>query len=91
MNDLAIALSAAIPLHIIALKEKGGPDATDLKKATDFSMILGERGDRLLFGSKKKGEVADLFNQMARACAVLAFCQGGVTLFGSHWEAKQSI
>jgi len=89
MSDhLSIALSAAVPLHIAELKAKGGPDAADLKKAQELSQILGERGDILLFGGGKKGEAADQFNRVARALAVLAYCPGGVTLFGGHWEAK---
>ena len=89
MSDhLSIALSAAVPLHIAELKAKGGPDAADLKKAQELSQILGERGDILLFGGGKKGEAADQFNRVAMALAVLAYCPGGVTLFGGHWEAK---
>jgi hypothetical protein len=87
-NHLSIALSAAVPLHIIELKAKGGPDAEDLKQAQEFSKDLGERGDVLLFGSKKKGEAAGLFNGLAKSLAVLSFCPGGVTLFGNHWETK---
>jgi hypothetical protein len=33
-------------------------------------------------------EVAEIFNGLARALAVLSFVPGGVTLFGSHWETK---
>jgi hypothetical protein len=90
-NQLSIALSAAVPLHIIELQAKGGPDAEDLKKATAMSSVLGERGDVLLFGGGKKGkkgEVAEIFNGLARALAVLSFVPGGVTLFGNHWETK---
>ena len=86
-NNLSIALMAAVPLYIIEMKKKGGPDANDFQQATEFNKDLGERGDVLLFGSKKKGEAAGLFNRMAKALAVLSFCPGGVTLFGSHWEA----
>ena len=88
-NPLAIAMSAAVPLHIMRLKEKGGPTAEDMKKAQATSDKLGERGDVLLYGGGKKGECADLFNQTAAAIAVLAFVPGGVTIFGSHFEAKR--
>jgi hypothetical protein len=87
-NNLSIALSAAVPLHIVELKAKGGPDAADLKKAQELSQILGERGDILLFGGGKKGEAADMFNSTAHALAVLSFLPGGVKLFGGHWETK---
>jgi hypothetical protein len=49
--------------------------------------VLAEKGDVLLFGSKQKGQAADLFNRLARAIAVLSFCPGGVHLFGRHWQA----
>jgi hypothetical protein len=87
-NNLSIALSAAVPLHILELQAKGGPDADDFTKATAMSAVLGERGDVLLFGSKKKGEAAEIFNGLARALAVLSFVPGGVRLFGNHWETK---
>jgi hypothetical protein len=87
-NHLSIALATAVPLHILELQAKGGPDAEDLKQAQEFSKDLGERGDVLLFGSKKKGEAAGLFNGLAKSLAVLSFVPGGVTLFGSHWETK---
>jgi hypothetical protein len=87
-DQLAVALSVAVPLHIEELKKKGGPDEADFKQATELSRVLGERGDVLLFGSKKKGETAELFNSVARTLAVLSYVPGGVTLFGSHWETK---
>jgi len=86
-NLLAIAMSAAVPLHIMQLQEKGGPDATDLKKAQETSDMLGERGDVLLFGGGKTGEAADLFNRTAHTIAVLAFVPGGIDIFGQHFEA----
>jgi hypothetical protein len=71
------------------LKERGGPSQEDWAKAREFSSVLGERGDVLLFGGGKKGESADLFNRTAAAIAVLSFCPGGVSLFGSHFEANK--
>ena len=88
MNRLGIALSVAVPLHIGDLKKKGGPDSADFQKATSFSSTLGERGDVLLFGGKKKGEQAELFNKTAFAIAVMSFVPGGISLFGEHWETK---
>lgn len=86
-NPLAIAMATAVPLHIMQLQAKGGPDAADRAKAQETSAMLGERGDVLLFGGGKKGEAADLFNRTAHATAVLAFVPGGVDIFGQHFEA----
>lgn len=82
-------MQMAVPLHIMRLKEKGGPTAEDMKKAQETSDILGERGDILLCGGGKKGEAADQFNRTAHAIAVLAFCPGGLDIFGSHFEATK--
>ena len=88
-NDaLHISLCAAVPFRIMEMREKGGPNAADFEAARNASGALGERGDVLLYGGpKRKGEVAELFNQLAHSIAVLAFCPGGVTVFGEHWEA----
>ena len=87
-NNLASALSAAVPLYIMQLKAKGGPSDADCFEATAFGEVLAEKGDVLFFGSKKKGEAADLFNRCARSISVLSFVNGGITLFGQHWESK---
>lgn len=84
---LAIAISAAVPLRIIELVRRGGPSDADVKAAGEFSQVLGEKGDRLLFRSSVPGETADLFNRLAESIAVLSFCPGGVTMFGQKYEA----
>jgi hypothetical protein len=86
-NHLSSMMQLAVPLWIERMKAKGGPDDEDRKKAQETSNILGERGDILLCGGGKKGEVADQFNRTAYAVATLAFVPGGVTIFGSHFEA----
>ena len=87
-NLLAMSLSAAVPLRMMAMAEKGGPDAEDMKKAQKASDALGERGDKLLFGGKK-GEAADLFNLLAHSICVLSFCPGGVETFGQLFEGSK--
>ena len=90
MNDLLpIMMQAAVPLHIMRLKERGGPTEEDMKKAQETSDKLGEHGDILLCGGGKKGECADLFNGTAHAVAVLAFVPGGINIFGAHFEATR--
>jgi hypothetical protein len=88
LTPLSDMMQVAVPLWIERMRAKGGPDAEDRKKAQETSGILGERGDILLCGGGKKGEASDQFNRTAHAVAVLAFCPGGVTIFGSHFEAK---
>ncbi len=36
----------------------------------------------------KRGEVARVFNAIARGLACLAFCPGGIVFAGHHWEAQ---
>ena len=87
-NLLSDMMQMAVPLWVKAYKDKGGPNAEDMKAAQETSDILGERGEILLCGGGKSGECADQFNRTARAVAVLAFVPGGVTIFGSHFEEK---
>lgn len=84
-GPLADALGAAVPLRIHMLVERGGPAAWEWSEAKEFGDVLGEKGDVLQYG--KNGEAAQLFNQMAKAIAVLAFVPGGVSVFGVHYEA----
>lgn len=85
---LRTALSAAVPLRILELKVRGGPDDFDRERVQGFSDILGSRGDQLLYRSKKKGETAEMFNGLADALAVMAFVPGGVKFLGMHFEEK---
>lgn len=96
MNDikhtpLGIAMSAAIPLQIMGLKDKGGPSIEDLASLSKSANLLGEKGDVLLFGStnkKDKGLCAKLFNETAKAVAILSFVPGGIDFFGQHYESS---
>ena len=81
-------MQTAVPLHIMVYEQKGGPSPEDLARAVAMSGVLGEHGDELLFKSKKPGRTAELFNQTADAVAVLAFCPGGVSIFGQHFVGR---
>lgn len=78
----------AVWLRITMMKERGGPTAEDMVKAQQTSDKLGEHGDILLHGGGKPGECAELFNGTAHAIAVLSFCSGGVTVFGTTFDAN---
>ena len=84
-------LGMAVPLHILQIKKRGGPTEEDRKRASETQELLGEHGDCLFFPPKKKkdaGTTADMFNRTAHVIAVLSFSPSGVTLFGSHFDAK---
>lgn len=86
---LGIALSAAVPLHIMSMKANGVMDlGLDRARLNALCDELGEHGDLLLYKGGKPGQTAHLFNELAWGIAVLAFCPGGVTVFGQHYEAS---
>lgn len=88
-DSLRMALAVAVPLAIADLKQHEQPlSKWHLERARNFATVLGSRGDVLLFGSKKVGEAAELFTELAASLAVLAFQPGGCTFLGEHWEAN---
>lgn len=86
-HPLPIMLEVAVPLNIHKLRERGGPTEADFERARAFAPVLAEKGDVLLFGSKKeKGKAAELFNELSFALAVAACVPGGVTIFGTNYK-----
>jgi hypothetical protein len=83
---LKASLSAAVPLWIMELREKSWTEIQRI--AAECSQIVAENGDLLMFKSKKKAESAAVFNALAKGTACLAFCPGGVTFLGLHFEAS---
>lgn len=86
---LSIFLSVAVPLRMMELVGRGGPTTDDMTRAQEASNLLGEKGDVLLFGSKREGETAHIANELAFSIAVLSFCPGGVRTFGQHFDASR--
>jgi hypothetical protein len=86
-------VEAFAPLEIIRFEEQGGPFEDDFRRAREFGTLLGEKGDILLFGSGKASKTTGVAGHMAvemvHAVAVLAFCPGGITLFGFHFEGER--
>jgi hypothetical protein len=89
-THLAISLSAAVPLWIESFVAKGMSFDEVLAVAKGASQIIAEKGDLILFRSKKKGETAEAFNALAKAIAAMSFVPGGVTTFGQHFETDPS-
>jgi hypothetical protein len=80
-------LECGVPLRIAEIQSRGGVTPCEMNSARELAIDLGSCGDKLLFGSKQKGEVASLMNRLIFAVAVGAFQPGGVTVFGVHFEA----
>ncbi len=89
-HPLIIALDAAVPLRILLYQQRGGPTTEDWERVQAFAPILAEHGDNLLYVSKTRDATSRIFNSLADAIATLAFCPGGVKLFGRHWEASRT-
>ena len=89
-TPFTIALSASVPLRIMELQARGGPDESDYRRAREASDIIGSQADVMLFRGGKPGQAADCFNATAFGLAVLAFCPGGVTFMGIRFCASHS-
>ncbi|MBI5529371.1 MAG: hypothetical protein HY897_23850 [Deltaproteobacteria bacterium] len=78
----------AVTLWIHDLQQRPWAEVEkEMETIREFGKELAEHGDDLLYRSKKPGRTADLFNQTAKAVALLSFLPGGVILFGTHWES----
>lgn len=84
---LALHLEAFVPLRIREYLASGGPDEWDWGRARNvYPCKLGSHGDALFY--REKGQTAEIIGILVDGLAILAFCPGGVTAFGCHFEAK---
>lgn len=84
---LTSMVNVAVPLWIDALRSLSWPQRRVL--AHECAQIVAEKGDIILYKSKKKGETATAFNALAKGIALLAFAPGGVKCFGSHFIVRK--
>lgn len=91
MSFLKISLGVAVSLRIAEYERRGGPTDGDLERTRKFADILTAKGDILQFGGGKKGEVAEIFNGLADALAVMSFCPGGVLFGKDRWEGQNLL
>lgn len=81
------ALEVAVPLWIEELK--GQPWDYIEARSKVCAQVVAEKGDVILYRSKKKGESAAAFNALAEGVACLSFVPGGADVFGLHFETKR--
>lgn len=74
-------LLLAVPMQIMRIKS--GEARLSFAPRTDLAIILGEKGDALLYGGKGCREA---FNALVEGIATCAFAPGGITIFGLHFE-----
>lgn len=84
---LAPALRATVPLYMSPLERRGGILDTDIARVRSYLESLTVHGNDLYYRSRKWGETAERFDQVAEIIAVLSFSSGGITVFGVHFEA----
>lgn len=87
MELMRLSLEVGVFLRMHEIKKRNGPSDFDFKRACQFGSVLATKGDVLQYGSKKKGEAADLMAGLIDAVAILAFLPGGIDFLGLHWEA----
>lgn len=80
-----------MPLYILKFQQRGGITETDTARVYSYLEEIIAHGDDLFYRSKKRGETAKRFNQVAEIIAVFSFAPGGVTVFGLHFEAHQPL
>jgi hypothetical protein len=86
-DSLPAFLAVAVPIQIEKIRAAGIVNV-DRQDLSEFSSILGAKGDLLLFGSKRAGEQNALAQRLAYSVAVLSFAPHGVNTFGLHFEAS---
>jgi len=86
---LTMTLGAAVPLRIMELLRKGGPNQEDFERITSYQEDLTAHGEDLFFRHETNHATATRFNQVADAIAVLSFVPGGITAFGMHFDGNE--
>lgn len=84
---IASHLETVVPFLIHDYMQQGGPSEQDFARARlVYPFEIGSHGDALLF--REKGQTSRILHMLADGVAILAFCPGGITLFGCHFEVK---
>ena len=74
------ALRCAFPMWILELRERDFDYWQT--RANICSQVVAEKGDVLMYGTKKKGAAADVFNRLAEGMAVLCLITRHPVPFG---------
>lgn len=93
---LAISLSCAVPLWIEkvrhwdpTVRETRAHECGHVIAYGGGAAAVATGGRERTKGKKRPNEgAAEVFNAIACGLALLAYCPGGVTFAGSHWEVR---
>ena len=81
---LKASLEMAVPLQCWEIKRLTFEERREI--AERAVQMITEKGDLILYRSKKKGETAKAWAALVKGLACLAFMPGGVKVFGIHFE-----
>lgn len=85
---IRLTLASAVEIELAHLRRTGGPTEYAMDAAHEF--IAHQRlGEAILYATKN--ETREQMRVLCEITAILAFCPGGVTLFGLHFEAKCEV
>lgn len=85
---LRARLECGVEPAIRAYLRQGGPSDEDYARVRGYATDIGAFGDVILYPDGKGGEEPHL-EKLVDGVAVLAFCPGGVHLFGLDFEAAK--
>ena len=84
---LQLHVETWVPFRIHDYVQQGGPQERDFARVrNEYPHELGAHGDALLYREKKT--TARIMSMLIDGIAVLAFCPGGITTLGCHFEVK---
>jgi hypothetical protein len=92
---MAICLSAAVPLWIEKVRAWTPEERQANAHAAGHMIAYGAGAAAVATGGKERNKstrkrpdqgAAEVFNSIACGLAILAYCPGGVTFAGQHWE-----
>lgn len=88
-HPLSMMLAVAVPLHILQIKERGGPTMQEFQDLANLDPVLERADSLLLYRGKetKPGQIAEAFNELARGIAIMSFVPGGITVFNQHYQS----
>lgn len=91
---LSICLSCAVPLWIEKVRSWTSEEREAKAHAAGHTIAYGSGAAAVATGGKERSKkkrpnqgAGEVFNAMAMGLALLAYCPGGVTFAGNHWEA----
>jgi len=84
---IAAHLDATVPPLIQELVEQGGPTDSHYQRLREHGRYLAEHGDAILFA--QPGKTSEAMNGLVAGVAILAFCPGGIRVFGCEFNASK--